>query len=162
SLPIDWELSYFGHTGVDPLADPDGDGMDNFAEFRAGTDPNDALSGLRFTEIRAVTNGVRLRWMSADNRAYALQRSSSLSGEFADIQTAIGGAAPMNTYIDTNALAAGPFFYRLRIDDAMSVAAGGPLKLTAIQKDPQGGIRIYWVSGGNHTYAVQRCSNLQS
>src|SRR4051794_40058151 len=23
SLPFDWELSYFGHTGIDPFADPD-------------------------------------------------------------------------------------------------------------------------------------------
>src|SRR5215471_7246137 len=32
SLPVDWELSYFGRTGIDPFADPDGDGMNNLAE----------------------------------------------------------------------------------------------------------------------------------
>jgi hypothetical protein len=25
-FPVDWELSYFGRTGIDPNADPDGDG----------------------------------------------------------------------------------------------------------------------------------------
>src|SRR5437868_4030858 len=28
-LPVDWELSYFGRTGVDPFADPNGNGMNN-------------------------------------------------------------------------------------------------------------------------------------
>jgi autotransporter-associated beta strand protein len=38
-LPDDWELAVFGALGVDPLADPDGDGLNNLAEFYAGTDP---------------------------------------------------------------------------------------------------------------------------
>ena len=162
SLPVDWELSYFGHTGVDPLADPDGDGMDNFAEFRAGTDPNDGLSALRFTEIRPVTNGVRLKWMSADNKSYALQRSSSLASGFVDVATAIQGTAPTNTYVDLISTGSGPFFYRLRIDDAFAVVAPGAFKFTGIQKDPLGGIRLIWESAGNHVYALQRCSNLKS
>ena len=161
SLPLDWELSYFGHTGVDPLADPDGDGMDNFAEFRAGTDPNNALSTLKFTEIRAVTNGVRLKWLSADDKLYALQRSSTLTSGFTDIATAIFGTAPTNTYVDAIPSGTGPFFYRLRIDDSFAVVAPGAFKFTGIQKDALGGIRVKWESAGNHVYVLQRSSNLK-
>ncbi len=36
-LPVAWELLNFGHTGVDPNGDPDGDGMSNLQEYLAGT-----------------------------------------------------------------------------------------------------------------------------
>src|ERR1051325_5672622 len=57
-LPVDWELSYFGRTGIDPFADPDRDGMSNLAEYRAGTDPNNPASGLRLTEILSAQHGI--------------------------------------------------------------------------------------------------------
>jgi hypothetical protein len=38
----EWEITHFGHTGVDPAADPDSDSdsLTNLAEFLAGTNPN--------------------------------------------------------------------------------------------------------------------------
>lgn len=36
-----WELEYFDDWGIDPDADPDGDGVDNRSEYVAGTDPTD-------------------------------------------------------------------------------------------------------------------------
>jgi hypothetical protein len=36
-----WELFYFGQSGVDPHADPDGDGLTNVEEFQQGTNPVD-------------------------------------------------------------------------------------------------------------------------
>ena len=38
-MPDAWELAYFGHTGVDPNADPDHDGLSNLQEYQAGTNP---------------------------------------------------------------------------------------------------------------------------
>jgi hypothetical protein len=43
-LPDAWELSNFGHLGVDPQADPDGDGLTNLQESQRGTNPNAADS----------------------------------------------------------------------------------------------------------------------
>ncbi len=158
-LPVDWELSYFGRTGIDPFADPDHDGLNNLAEYRAGTDPNDAASGLRFTEIAQVQNGIRLKWLSSDYRTYALQRASALGSGFLDIQTGIAGTAPTNTFVDTTATGRSRFFYRLRMDDALAVPALG-LRFTGIAKDQLGGIRLDWLSASNQVYALQRSSNL--
>ena len=41
-LPDAWEIKYFGHIGVDPNADPDGDGLTNLQEYQRGTDPTKA------------------------------------------------------------------------------------------------------------------------
>ena len=161
-LPIDWELTYFGRTGIDPNDDPDHDGMSNFAEYKAGTNPNDPLSGLRFTQILAVKGGVQLKWLSADFKSYALQRSLALSANFVDIMTGIAATAPTNSILDTTATGFGPYFYRLRLEDALSVNPVTPLLITSIRPDALGGIRIDWLSRSNSFYAIQRSPNLAS
>jgi alpha-tubulin suppressor-like RCC1 family protein len=35
-----WQMKYFGHLGIDPNGDYDGDGVDNLQEYLNGTDPN--------------------------------------------------------------------------------------------------------------------------
>lgn len=44
-LPDAWEQQYFGHIGVSPTADPDGDGATNAQEYAAATDPVDFFNG---------------------------------------------------------------------------------------------------------------------
>jgi hypothetical protein len=54
-----WEMKNFGHLGVDPAADPDGDWFTNLQESQAATDPNDSTSvppGLK-TRLVPVTDG---------------------------------------------------------------------------------------------------------
>jgi hypothetical protein len=160
-LPVDWEMTYFGHTGVDPNGDPDGDRLSTLAEYRAGTDPNDANSGLRFTDIRALPGAMRLEWLSASFKTYALQRSASLGGDYLDIQTGIAATAPTNVWVDTGNTA-GTYYYRLRLDDALSVPTTSPLRFVSIRSDALGGIRLDWLSAANQVYALQRSSNLST
>jgi hypothetical protein len=44
-LPDAWERQYFGATGVDPNADPDGDGTSNLQEYLNHADPTDFFNG---------------------------------------------------------------------------------------------------------------------
>jgi hypothetical protein len=41
-LPYAWENQYFGQFGVDPNADPDGDGLSNLQEYLLGSNPTKA------------------------------------------------------------------------------------------------------------------------
>ena len=159
-LPDDWERLYYGRTGIDPFADPDRDGMNNLAEYKAGTNPNDASSSLRFIEIRAVQGAVRLKWSSVADRKYVLQRSGNLSGSFLDMASGILATPTANTYLDTTATGAGPYFYRLRLEDVFSLVE--PFKFTGIRRDPLGGISVDWLSNSNQLYTLQRSSNLSA
>jgi len=161
-LPVDWEMTYFGRTGIDPNADPDGDGSSNFAEYRAGTDPNDLASGLRFTDLTTVQGGTQLEWLSASYRTYAVQRSTAPSGGYLDIQAGITATAPTNTWLDVTAPGPGPYYYRLRLDDVLSAPTAQPLRFVSIRSDPQGGIRLDWLSASNQVYALQRSSDLST
>jgi hypothetical protein len=151
-LPDDWERTYFGRTGLDPNSDPDGDGMNLLAEYRAGTDPTDPSSVFRITEMDTGVGGVRVAWLSSFYRSYALQRAAAASGPYRDIATGLASTPPTNSFLDTAAAGLGPYFYRVRIDDAFSI----PAPLLWIQTDPQGGIRLEWMSTPGQFYTLQR------
>ncbi len=158
-LPVDWELSYFGRTGIDPNADPDRDGMSNLAEYLAGTDPTDPASAFRITEIAPDPGGVRLWWQSANYKTYAVQRSPNPTEAYLDIQTGIPATAPTNSWLDTTALGPGPYYYRLRLADTGSANAVQEIWFTGIRSDPQGGIRLDWPSTPGQVFALQRAPN---
>ncbi len=116
-LPDAWQLQYFGHTGVDPNADPDGDGMSNWAEYLAGTNPTDSQSRFAFVSVAPdPQGGVQVQWSSVAGKFYTLQRSSDLLQGFADLQTHIAATAPLNSFRDATALGTKPQFYRLEVE----------------------------------------------
>jgi uncharacterized repeat protein (TIGR01451 family) len=98
-------------------ADPDGDGQNNLQEFLAGTVPTDPQSVLR---IQGLTpqglETVVLRWLSASNRLYTLERSTNLPQGFAPLDRALPATPPENTYTDQAPAAAPGWFYRVRIE----------------------------------------------
>ena len=118
SLPDDWERLYFGDYGVNPLADPDGDTMMTSMEYRAGTNPNDRNSVLRFVSIEQAFQGATtLRWQSVWNKNYRVLRSSNPQSGYAAIATGVGGTPPVNLYQDTNVGESGSRFYRVQVEE---------------------------------------------
>ena len=106
-LPDWWELQYFGHlTGTDPNADPDHDGMNNLAEWIAGTNPTNAASVLRLTLVSATNaNNIVVGWSSVAGKNYWLQRSTNLETGFNSVVgTNIAATAPSNILSDTAVL----------------------------------------------------------
>lgn len=117
-LPDWWELQYFGQrTGMNPNADPDGDGAGNRAEFLAGTIPTNFHSALRLSVAHnPVTGSVTFQWPSVTGRYYRLLCSTNLLAGFdLIVHTNLSATPPLNTVIVAPAVVGGGGFYRLQL-----------------------------------------------
>jgi len=102
--------------GSADFADPDGDGLNNWQEWRCGTNPIDALSALRMLAPSPTGTNITVSWQSVAGINYFLQRSSNLAlGAFTPLATNILGQAGTTSFTDTNAGGAGPFLYRVGV-----------------------------------------------
>lgn len=127
-MPLWWLRRYFGITapeqasqaGCSGADDPDRDGMTNYGEYRAGTDPGNPLSRLIVTVAAGAGKGRRdivLEWASATNRTYAVHRGRSLPDSLVPLEGGVPATPPLNVYRDTQATNAGPYFYRVFVEE---------------------------------------------
>lgn len=83
-IPDTWRIQYFGsvvNAAAAPDADPDGDGMTNLQEFRAGTNPTDSQSrfAVRGEKSPLGQFALILSWPSQVGKIYRLEGASTLS-----------------------------------------------------------------------------------
>lgn len=115
-----WELQHFGNLNANANGDPDGDGMNNFREFRAGTNPNDAQSRFELVEVIKVPNGVSVRWSSQPGKSYRVRRSASLLAAPANypiVQSQLAATPPFNEFVDTTVGTGAQFFYLIEVEN---------------------------------------------
>jgi len=104
--------------GSADFLDPDGDGMNNWKEWIAGTDPTNALSFLQMMPPSPSTNtsGMVVTWNSVFGKNYFIQRAANLTkNAFSTIQTNVPGSSGTTSYLDTTATNTGPYFYRVGV-----------------------------------------------
>jgi len=97
-------------------ADPDGDRSNNYAEWRAGTNPNDPASALRITSMQGDGGGVLVQWITGGPRTNVVQAAGN-STTFTDISGPItipNGAAVTTNFVDS-ASPTSNRFYRIRL-----------------------------------------------
>jgi len=85
-IPDWWDLKYFGTTGIDPYADPDGDGWNNLQEFQNGTDPTvfntpPAPQGVT-ASLHQVSNTATVSWLpdTGNITSYTVEKTDSNTG----------------------------------------------------------------------------------
>ena len=94
--------------------DPDGDGQNNYAEFLAGTEPNDTNSVFKLTGISREGANWRVYWSSTSNRVYSVLRATTLTN-FSVLQTNVPATPPTNSWLDTNTVNS-TLFYRAQLN----------------------------------------------
>lgn len=110
----DWEAAYFGGLGTNLNEDTDGDGLTNYQEYLADTNPLDPRSVFAFIDIQLnPSGGTLLRWSSTPDRNYTLLRSSELLSGYVPIRTGEKATASTHSFLDATATGSGPYFYRL-------------------------------------------------
>ncbi len=101
----------------DANLDSDGDGMSNWQEWRAGTNPTNSLSLLKLLSV-TKTNPVAaavVEWQSSGGIQYYVQRSTNLGSGFVTIQTNLIGNAGLTSFVDVGATNQTASFYRVGV-----------------------------------------------
>lgn len=104
-----------------PNGDPDGDGINNTAEYQAGTDPMDPHSTpFRSTAISRQGNDILITWTTQGGTTNRVQAAPAISETFTDLSPAVvsrGNYLASTNYLDIGGATNLPAkFYRVRLE----------------------------------------------
>ncbi|HMP72156.1 MAG TPA: hypothetical protein PKE55_02730 [Kiritimatiellia bacterium] len=114
-IPDEWEIFFFGSLdAVTGTSDFDGDGLLDWEEYIAGTDPTDPTQTLETRVEPVEAGGFVIQWQSATGRYYAVGRKQDLGEPFTFFTSGIPAIPPINVITDAPPLEP-PWFYRVRV-----------------------------------------------
>jgi len=116
-IPDAWELHFCGSvTGINPDADPDGDGHSNREEWIAGTDPTNSASVFAIAGVDDFGGERRLSWMSAAGHYYSVLFATNLFDEERILFSSIPATPPTNSIIIPQECPREGFF-KIKVDE---------------------------------------------
>ena len=96
------------------FTDTDGDGFTDYAEFQAGTDPNQPTSSLRLSPpVKLINGSVRLQWATVPGRAYRVE-ARTIGGAWAPVSDWTLATSTSMSHAEPAAVA-GPVFFRVEV-----------------------------------------------
>lgn len=157
-IPDGYELEKFGSSDATRknTTDTDRDGLSDWAEFVAGTDPLNPPLPFQVTATRLSNNLVRLQWPSLTNQIFRVHASSN--GITWTPHSVWFNATNLSTLypLATTTNGAARFF---RVEAAVTNGAPGLFQLSAaVLANKQ--IRLDWTSAAGHGYRVWGSTNL--
>jgi hypothetical protein len=119
TISDEWKVRFFGSVTSEAAGadqDPDHDGVSNWAEYLAGTDPTDPASFLHLqgAVLDPAIRHVVLRWLSAPGKTYTIEAAAGLSGGWSTLASNLSGDGGWQEWTQTN-LSADTQFYRIRL-----------------------------------------------
>lgn len=88
-MPDTWETQYGFDPGDanDAFLDTDGDGVENWKEYVAGTDPRDPASYLNVSRFAAAAGQATVTFNAVSNRSYTVEFVDTLGAAWSSLQT---------------------------------------------------------------------------
>jgi hypothetical protein len=159
SLPDAYEAEKFGALDFtrSKTTDTDRDGLSDWGEFVAGTDPVNPPPPFRLTAQRLTNNLIKLSWPSVTNHTYRVHASSN-AVSWLPASTWFAAAGTNTTYtLATTTNGAMKFFRVEATPPASAVAATFKVTATVL---PNQQIRLDWPSAPGHGYRILGSTNL--